>query len=743
MKYKIFLTALLFAIVYYFAPPELLAQSCSGQITCCLNSSTVCTDSAGNNCSPGPGCSCSTVCSDWDVPQNCYLDGGSCRVRNGCGFASGSCTYNPPPPTSPPSTPGPTAPPGGSTCSGSNAECHIGSNCGEIGKVGGSGSCSNGGLCCVDAGAPPVRECRINGKPFAMQQYTVQEITAFVRGISPDMTECRSRWLPGERYIPNARSVQAREPVNLHAFGELGVYSIIYESYNCRGSVTGSPGCTDTTTLTVVPNPSIEIIGIPDPFTVPNSGTVPFTVQVNPVDPSDFTINSIRVGRGNARISTIATPAPPSVSPNVGTTGDLTPYSSDGVNFPSYIYGRSTGSTAVAIVLDVVMGGVSRTLSHYVRGTVVANAAPTVQITYPQPSTTIVVGQTVDITALATDPDYTAGDNISVEFLVDSGAGFVSLGTDNSPLGDCLTGCTCTSPTQWVVPSEGSHTIRAVVTDNGGATGTHQITLNALNPVAWWQVTGGGGVISALGGISTQVPVTFAPPSFPGYLLLPDAISGRPGTAIYGSGTASFGDGEVSDPGWINNSATAANLYTYEHFLALSAGKTFTDLGADPVVDTSTISSASDDGGYSWIRASGNVVISNPGVGVNVNKRAVLFVDGDVAIQSRVNVNDIQNDFFMVIASGDITVDPAVTGTVADPAVTGVFVCNGVFSTGASDQQFVLRGSVAASRVNMERDLLAGNVDTPAEQFIYSPDLVVKFPSSLSQKHLIWREVAP
>lgn len=65
------------------------------------------------------------------------------------------------------------------SCSGVNAECRtdLTNNCGEIGKVAGSGTCNNGGRCCIQGSGgsnPPPLSCSVNFSNLsANQSFTV------------------------------------------------------------------------------------------------------------------------------------------------------------------------------------------------------------------------------------------------------------------------------------------------------------------------------------------------------------------------------------------------------------------------------------------------------------------------------------------------------------------------------------------------------------------------------------------
>jgi len=196
---------------------------------------------------------------------------------------------------------------------------------------------------------------------------------------------------------------------------------------------------------------------------------------------------------------------------------------------------------------------------------------------------------------------------------------------------------------------------------------------------------------------------------------------------------------------------TRPNIYSYAFFDNLSSGKNFNTLPPNTTVTTGVVNDPASvaDGGYYWYRTSGNVTIGSPGGSnfININRKIILFVDGNLTIYDGPRLNNFPNDFFMVVVSGDIDVDPAlVSPDTSTPAIQGIYTCDGTFSTGTNgvdDGILVVEGSVAASAFNLERDLVNENTDTPAEHFIYSPALISNYPSALAERHLIWREVAP
>jgi hypothetical protein len=101
----------------------------------------------------------------------------------------------------------------------------------------------------------------------------------------------------------------------------------------------------------------------------------------------------------------------------------------------------------------------------------------------------------------------------------------------------------------------------------------------------------------------------------------------------------------------------------------------------------------------------------------------------------------------MLIASGDIAVDPAVGGdndTNAD--LQGVFFTDSVFDTmtlgDGLDSQLHVRGVVVAGdHVKMQRS--PGEADIPGDLFEFGADQNMLIPPALSRRELTWKEVLP
>ena len=89
----------------------------------------------------------------------------------------------------------------------------------------------------------------------------------------------------------------------------------------------------------------------------------------------------------------------------------------------------------------------------------------------------------------------------------------------------------------------------------------------------------------------------------------------------------------------------------------------------------------------------------------------------------------------MIIASGNITIDPDVT------ALKGIYIAGGTVNTGTGNIALQIDGSVVGlASVNLQREKVAA---TPAETFVFHPEMIVNLPSTLRRQNLLWQEVAP
>jgi hypothetical protein len=142
---------------------------------------------------------------------------------------------------------------------------------------------------------------------------------------------------------------------------------------------------------------------------------------------------------------------------------------------------------------------------------------------------------------------------------------------------------------------------------------------------------------------------------------------------------------------------------------------------------------------------------SSPWV-IGATEQMVVFVNGDVTINSPIIITP--GGFFALIANGNITVSSTVGGAVASaiPTLEGIYIASNAgrtatFSTDASStvgtERLIIKGSVIADNFTLTRDLGSSNDTTPAEQFIFNPQLLFTMPDVMKEIPYVWQEVAP
>lgn len=254
---------------------------------------------------------------------------------------------------------------------------------------------------------------------------------------------------------------------------------------------------------------------------------------------------------------------------------------------------------------------------------------------------------------------------------------------------------------------------------------------------AWWQVKDAD--IAAAGDIRSVIPSTCTG-SCSAQLSLPGS-GGFPGVPSY-SGSSSLGSGSFSSNGWAANTSYSGRRYDYDWYSSLSPGDTEKiDCAGGCTVSGGDIVAKAISDKTKLIIYDGNTTITSD---VNLgNKKIAMFVNGNLDINGKINL-DRGSGFYMAITKGNIVVASGVTNG-ASPALEGLFVSDGQFSTGAGSSRLYVRGSVVAwNGVVLQRDLgSSSNQAQAAETFEYAPDLVLNFPKQLFREGIVWREIAP
>lgn len=232
------------------------------------------------------------------------------------------------------------------------------------------------------------------------------------------------------------------------------------------------------------------------------------------------------------------------------------------------------------------------------------------------------------------------------------------------------------------------------------------------------------------------------------YLLINGSFSNNPGSAAKSSGSFTVSPGGLSSTGWdLSDSVVSASWrYSYQR-LWIQAGSPATDPGDGTAAPAAGVYRRGGDwtaAGSSWTGLSGSRII---------------FVDGDVNVNAKISLAG-STDFIAIIASGDLSVNPAIGDlAIAGPSpaeadLTGVFLANGNFNGGSTqnqrDKQLVIYGTVGADidldgggSVNFQRDMGLTNAAGPGVSVIWNPNLLLNVPDQLKDALTDWREVAP
>lgn len=309
----------------------------------------------------------------------------------------------------------------------------------------------------------------------------------------------------------------------------------------------------------------------------------------------------------------------------------------------------------------------------------------------------------------------------SVNFSILSGAGNISV----SPASDT----SASYQTTVTGINAGSASILAEVIMGGSArcNDVTTVTINPANP--WWQVKDGS--ILTNGSLVSSVPAS----SY--FNTVGDG--GFPGVPVYG-GSLTLGSGAVSATGWnANTTSSLKRLFDFSYFENLIPG--------DVTLNDSSLLSlgAPSQYGYEWIMYDGDLAGSSTfTISDNLNlgsRKVILFVkNASLNINGMVNLTD-GSGFFAAIVDGAINVGSSVTND-SLPALEGIYLSDGAFSTGLGTEQLVTRGSVAAhGGVSLQRDL--ANDSLPAEVFEFAPDQMLLFPQKLSFRQTRWNELNP
>lgn len=254
----------------------------------------------------------------------------------------------------------------------------------------------------------------------------------------------------------------------------------------------------------------------------------------------------------------------------------------------------------------------------------------------------------------------------------------------------------------------------------------------------WFRAWNSG--IFANGNITSVIPSTAANNE-----LILASTGNSPATVVYG-GLATLGNGTFSQStyNWNALSRFTGTLPDYNFF----ANKINFDASSN-ISSGSVAGSVLNSGGqlfgdyYIYRKSAGSLDITG-----NLdlqNRKIILFVNGDLNIKGKINLNDGRG-FFMAIVSGNITVDPDTVGG-SNPDLEGIYFVGGEFrsesKTTGYDTVLRLRGMVTSmNNFVLKREVSNPDVQ-PAEVFTYAPDQYLLYPKFLGLRYVNWQEVAP
>ncbi len=296
------------------------------------------------------------------------------------------------------------------------------------------------------------------------------------------------------------------------------------------------------------------------------------------------------------------------------------------------------------------------------------------------------------------------------------------------------------------VSKDGGATYRQSASGALAKNGTLDFIVGYLPQAGWVQTIGGN--VYAGRNIRSSIPLSATNPYF--------SLAGTMGTVgmvSYGTTydfsleTANLGEDMVSTTNWLVEHVNDSVDY-YTQF----ASRMEIPSSATPITQLTDIVKPTCAASPCVYYADGNLTTSTTNSwNIAATEQIILFVNGDVTINRPITITS--GGFFALVAHGNITISSTVgTGAgVGTPTLEGIYIAtnadhSAVFSTSPSvvgTRRLVVQGSVIADEFQLLRDLDLTNSTTPAEQFIFNPQLLFTMPDTMKEIPYIWQEVAP
>ena len=309
-----------------------------------------------------------------------------------------------------------------------------------------------------------------------------------------------------------------------------------------------------------------------------------------------------------------------------------------------------------------------------------------------------------------------------------------------APPGQYATGNTCVSQNSGAYIQGVSGTLTADGTVN---------FLVGYMPQSGWVQTVGGNVYTG-NQLVSSIPSAATNP----YFSLAGAM-GDAGMVTYGTSydfsliTSDLGENNVSTKRWLmQHTNTSVDYYTQ------FATRMDVPGSATAIEDRTNVTKPTCSTSPCVLYADGDMTTA-AGVpwSIGATEQMIVFVNGNVTINSPITITS--GGFFALISHNGIYVNSTVGGTTGSttPTLEGIYIATNashtaVFATGDSNttgrERLIVRGSVIADNFQLFRDLgTTINSTTPAEQFIFNPQLLFTMPDVMKEIPYVWQEVAP
>lgn len=277
--------------------------------------------------------------------------------------------------------------------------------------------------------------------------------------------------------------------------------------------------------------------------------------------------------------------------------------------------------------------------------------------------------------------------------------------------------------------SVGTTTITATVTTNPAVAGCTASIPISVEAGGWFQTQGGD--IYTGGNLNNNIPVSASSPN------LSIELDDWPGIVSHqDTNGVSLGSGFPSkdtEGHWLAQSEYQGKPYDSFQFFKK---KFATQIATENYPEGSGTNTPSENQVY--YAKSSRTLSGNWNIGAG--RWIVLLVEGNVDINTNIIVP--KNSFLAIAATGNITFDPSVT------QAQGMFIADGVISTGTGANAFEGQGVFATTTFSLGRDLGGvQNETTPAETFVARPDFIMSSYQSAENNlwwfFQRWQELAP